>query len=424
MPEEITPDRIVSLEIENVKKIKSMLIKPDGSIFIVGGRNGQGKSTAIDCILMVLKGKGAVPGEPIRKGQPKGETVMTTERFVAKRTFTKKDSYLTVRFNDGSTPTGGAQEFLNALFGSSIDPEEFMHLRPSDQMVQAAEALGIDLYGMQDRRKNAKDGRRDVNRDIKKLKAQTDGLPALKKGMAYVDIADVMGQITAIGHRNAERQELIDMHQDEIAEVEGLDAEIQALEEALEESRSQRERLVKSCDKAAVAAKKAGEMEDDNALRAEIESAQEKNQVYEQAQRRKGLENQLAGLEKQVRTYETELSTIDEEQAAAIAATDFPMEGLTIGEDSIRYNDLPFDQCSTSEQIIIGTAIALEANPEFPVVLIKRGNALDMDSKDSVIDMTSAKGGQVFMEVVTTKASEADIIIEDGAILEQDYEAP
>ena len=49
--------KIISLAIENVKKIVAILLNPDGSVFVIGGKNAQGKSAVLDAIEYALRGK-------------------------------------------------------------------------------------------------------------------------------------------------------------------------------------------------------------------------------------------------------------------------------------------------------------------------------------------------------------------------------
>ena len=51
--------KINSLEIENVKRIKAVKIKPEKSgLTVIGGKNNQGKTSVLDSIAWALGGNG------------------------------------------------------------------------------------------------------------------------------------------------------------------------------------------------------------------------------------------------------------------------------------------------------------------------------------------------------------------------------
>ena len=77
--------KIVSLKAENVKKLKVVEIKPDGSIVLVTGANGSGKSSVLDSIYWGARRHegNPVPADPhrnasghdqARPGRSRGDT--------------------------------------------------------------------------------------------------------------------------------------------------------------------------------------------------------------------------------------------------------------------------------------------------------------------------------------------------------------
>ena len=76
--------RITSLKVDNFKRIQTAEITPDGDIIEIHGKNGSGKSSALDAIWSVLRGK-AVPGMPINKNakQAKIEIISQLENRVS-----------------------------------------------------------------------------------------------------------------------------------------------------------------------------------------------------------------------------------------------------------------------------------------------------------------------------------------------------
>lgn len=61
--------KINALEIENVKRVKAVSLKPaESGLTIIGGRNGQGKTSVLDAIAWALGGDKHRPSEAARDG--------------------------------------------------------------------------------------------------------------------------------------------------------------------------------------------------------------------------------------------------------------------------------------------------------------------------------------------------------------------
>jgi len=63
--------KIISLQAENVKRIKAVEIRPDPEkgLVVISGKNGAGKSSILDSIAYALGGQKLIPDRPIREGQ-------------------------------------------------------------------------------------------------------------------------------------------------------------------------------------------------------------------------------------------------------------------------------------------------------------------------------------------------------------------
>ena len=103
---------ILELRATNVKGIKAIRIKPDGSMVKITGVNGSGKSSSLDCVEMGLSGKTAIPSRPIRVGEDHAETILVLGKkdaagndvpeLVVKRHWTADDrTYLSVETPEG-----------------------------------------------------------------------------------------------------------------------------------------------------------------------------------------------------------------------------------------------------------------------------------------------------------------------------------
>lgn len=61
--------KINRFELENVKKIKAVTLSPsENGLTVIGGKNGQGKTSVLDAIAWALGGARFAPDEPMREG--------------------------------------------------------------------------------------------------------------------------------------------------------------------------------------------------------------------------------------------------------------------------------------------------------------------------------------------------------------------
>ena len=61
--------KINSLEVENVKRVKAVALEPaESGLTVIGGRNGQGKTSVLDAIAWALGGDRKRPSEAKRAG--------------------------------------------------------------------------------------------------------------------------------------------------------------------------------------------------------------------------------------------------------------------------------------------------------------------------------------------------------------------
>ena len=79
--------KIVELHAENVKRLRVVDITPKSNVVIVGGKNGAGKSTVLDCIRMAFSGAKGVDAVPVRTGQTAAKIIVNTGELKIERRF-------------------------------------------------------------------------------------------------------------------------------------------------------------------------------------------------------------------------------------------------------------------------------------------------------------------------------------------------
>lgn len=410
--------KVVRLVAENIKRLIAVDIQPDGAVVQITGKNGAGKSSVLDSIWYALGGERNIPGEPVRKGEKKARVTLDLGDLIVERRWTEGGTSLVVTNKEGlrySSP----QKVLDTLCGRlTFDPLEFARQRPAEQAQTLARLVGLNLADLEEERAKVYMDRRDVNRDLKRLEAECSTLPAEEPELT--DVAAAKRDLDA--EREKERR-------------------YQSTAMALSNARltvSKQEEQVKTCDAAVVEAK-AKLVESERALTAakarlrELEDQPSESfdvdfamADYERAQRLEAARTAWESAEKQrarLKEMQAEsealtkrLDAIDATEKERIAACTFPLPGLAIADGVVRFGDVPFDQCSSAEQLRVSTAIAMQMNPKLRVLRIADGSLLDSDSMQMLKDLATEQDYQVWIETVDSDDATA-VVIADGYIV-------
>lgn len=200
MSTELLPivSHIVSLESQNVKRLKAVRIEPKGNaLVIIGGANEAGKSSVLDSIAMVLGGRAEMPEVPVRKGQKRAQIICDLGSIIVKRTLTKEGGgTLTIEGADGHKFTS-PQTLLEQLTGKiAFDPISFMRLKPDAQKEALRQLLKFDFSEIDKQHAALYEERTAVNRDVTRLTGSHASLPRFEDvPTAEVSSAGVLNEI-------------------------------------------------------------------------------------------------------------------------------------------------------------------------------------------------------------------------------------
>ncbi len=413
--------KIIALSASNVKRLKAVEIKPDGSVVIVGGKNGAGKSSVLDSIAYALGGTKLCPGEPIRRGEKSASVTVDLGEYVVERSFTAKGSRLTVKNADGFKAQS-PQTLLDGIVGPlSFDPLAFAQMHANDQAETLRVLVGLDFSELDHQRKAAYDQRTDLNRDVKQLEAQIDGLPEVDAPAEPVSVTDLMAELEAAQKHNSEgiilrntlanTSVLVRTAEEEleriIAEIKCLEKKRASWHEVRTERIDERNKLREQEDKF--------ESADEQPIRDKIAAAEGENEACRQMQARKGLMESRDDAVEAADEQSEAIIKVDVQKLRDLEAADFPVDGLSLGDDGVLFNGLPFDQASSAERLRVSVAMGLSMNPKLKVVLIRDGSLLDDDNLRLIGEMADAADAQVWIERVG-EGDECAVIIEDGAV--------
>lgn len=467
--------KIISLRAENFKKLQAIEITPDGNFVQITGKNGQGKSSTLDAIWVALAGIGVAPKKPIRKGAEAAKIRLDLGEIKVTRHFKQVEggaftTSLNVESADGARYPS-PQKMLDSLIGAlSFDPIAFIGMEPKDQFnycrrfVPDVDFDALTRADMADRSRRTEIGR-----------LQTQEESAAVTIIVPVDTPEIEDDVTALtqelaeaGKKNLAEQErknrydaavekvaafrsstvgrLAQIDKDRAERQSRYDRQIVDIEVQIRDLRLKADRLRDECaatnkDAAAELTQDATDFSneadviqaridaskpfdkpiDTTELAIQIEAARKTNlnvakliQRNKHASTAKALKQQYDALTAQIAKRETD-------KRAAIAAAQFPVEGLTFGDGTVLLNGFPLDQASDAEKLRVSVALGMAANPKLQVVFIRNGSLLDEDGLRLVAEMAEARDCQVWIEKVASDGK-VGIVLENGLIKAVDAE--
>lgn len=414
--------KIVQLKAENVKRIKAVEINPKGDLVVIGGKNGQGKTSILDSIMYVIGGGSTLPAEPLRKGQKNGKIVAKlSDGMIVTRTFTRKGEHVETTALEVRGPAGenvsSPQALLDKLCSRiAFDPLSFSRLKAKEQANALRELVGLDFTTLDAERQRVFDERTLINRQHKAAEQQLQAMPfhpEAIKAVSVAELADKLGRAEARNKANAGDRQTVANHEQRVTTLQG------DLERAREEVKRLESKLADEMATLVEMREAAAALKDTDtaALREQLKQAEEINRKAIQNEARKSKEQEEENLRRKAEALTERISAIDDEKAEAMKAAKFPVPGLAFDSAGVTLNGLPFDQASAAEQLKVSIAIGFALNPNMPIALIRDGSLLDSDSLAMAAAITAEHKGQLWIERVGA-GDEVTVLIEDGQVIE------
>lgn len=405
------PLKVVELRVDNVKRIQALDVRPDGAPVVrVEGRNGAGKSSAIDAIAYALGGKSLLPDRPVREGEEEARVVVDLGELVVERRWTGGGArtYLEVRARDGAK-YGSPQAILDGLCSRvAFDPLAFVREEPRKQAETLRRLAGLDLSAIEAEHRKAYDTRTEANREVKRLEAQLaaqsedPGAPIQEVNVAAVleeqrlawkkidENRQVRTQVTRFTLRvNELEREAERLH----AQAAEIARQLEGLERDLVSERGK-------CDGAHRAS--AALVDPDlGAIEVRLRSAGDENRRAQRARAREELVRQLATAAKKADQLSSDVSAAEEKKRIIIASARWPVAELGIDGDTVTWRGLPLAQASSAEQLRVSVAIGFALHPRAKVLLVREGSLLDAESMRLLGESARESDGQVWVERVS-----------------------
>jgi hypothetical protein len=361
------------------------------------------------------------------------ESIIETDDLIIRRVFMPdRSSKVTVTNKEGAK-FAKPQDLLDKLLSSlSFDPLEFSRMKPKDKEETLRTFLGIDTRRLDAEREIAYQDRTAVNREVKSLEAQIDGM-VYHEGLPVEELsaAEIQESLQEAKKHNATVGAVVDAFYDAKDALDALsedevkaDAEVLRLTELLRAEQRKRAAI-----KAAIAESEADvetkrlaalvtKRIDEDEIVSKLVGVSETNRKIADNAAMESRVKELNERRAESDRLSNEIDQVDATKRELLAEAEYPIPELSIApEGGVMLRGFPFEQASSAEQLRASMAICAAMNPNFPVAIIRDGSLLDEDSLRAVEAWAAETGVQVWMERVG-EGQECSVIISEGEVKE------
>lgn len=415
---------VIKLSVDSYRRITAVDIAPT-QVQVVGGRNGQGKTSLLDAICVALFGpKWDATTEPIHEGSDTATIVVGLDDVAGHGPLTVTRTYrvgkagavttkVEVTRPDGST-LSAPQTVLDELIGRlGANPGEFLALTEKQQRAAVLKLveLPFDLDALEAERRSLYDDRTVIGRDVAAAKAlvaaETDPGPGETEPISVADAAKAWADAVAANTTAAAHQGRVERSADALAHsaarVAELETQLAAAQAELAAAGTAHQLLIDERPETVDEQPFADQVRDLEAINQDRAARARYQLLVETADE---LARQQTGLTRKI-------AEIDRRKDEALQSAVMPAPGLTITEAGIDLNGHPFTQASQAERLRVALAIAAAADPTVRVAVIRDASLFDDDSLAAIAEWATANDYQVFLEVV---GDAGGVVIEDGAV--------
>lgn len=401
------PVKITQFEAENVKRIKALTLTPEAAgLTVIGGRNNQGKTSALDAIMWALGGERYRPSHAKRDGsllQPRMK-VKLNNGVVAERTGKNSDLKVT-----DATGKRAGQTLLNSFIEQfALDLPRFLSSTPKEKAQILLGVIGLEeqVTALEQKEQELYNERRTVGQIADQKAKYAKELPEYPAAPAEpVSAYELIQRQQAILAQNGENQRKRERAASLAAERDRLGKELALLEE----------RYKAVCADCETAAKDALDLLDEatDELEASIRDIEATNAKVRTNQDKARAEAEARNYGDRYTLLTEQIEAVRKEKRDLLQGADLPLPGLSVEGGTLTYQGQPWDCMSGSDQLKVSTAIVRALNPECGFVLLDKLEQMDLETLREFGAWMESEGLQGIATRVST-GSECSIIIEDG----------
>jgi len=431
---------LLRFTIKNFRGLAELEAAPNGKSVTLRGRNGSGKTSAIDALWWGLGG--ALEGEVVRNGAAAARVEIELDGYRITRSQTRgKRPTLTVASADGKAKYSSPTALLSGFVGA-LERRAFSSRTAKDRAAVLRQlAPGLDCGDLDAERGRVYEERTGVNRDARTLRAQAEGVvvPPMPEGATReeqeIDVAAIAGRKAEVERQRAANEKQREraragrlQAKQAQADVDALHREIEAMMERHKAAQERADRIADLAQKDEAAAAALVDP-DATAIDADIAAAREHNRRVAAARRmvedraraqaeRERLDKQAAQREEAVFRLTERIQAIDAEKASRLAAASLPIPGIALAGEVVTFDDgragpVELEALNTASRTRLDIAIAAALGHR--LIAVRDASLLDDESRADVAAFAAERGVQLLAEVVSSGESLTAEIVEGAA---------
>lgn len=403
------PVKINTLEVENVKRVKAVTLTPqENGLTILGGNNGQGKTSVLDAICWAVGGNKFKPSNAARDGAYTDPHIrLTLSNGLVVERAGKNAALKVIDPNGNKSGQALLDSFISEL---ALNLPKFLNATDKEKADTLLRIIGVGdkLSQMENEEQRLYNQRRAVGQIADQKKKFAAELPSWQ-GVPNqpVTASELIQRQQDILRKNAENQRLR-------AERDRCEDALLQAQRTLEEAKHA---LAKAQHDVAQARKSAENLQDESTAELEqsIADIDTTNAKVRDNIAKAQAEQEAADLSDQYEDLSAQIEGIRLARRALLDSADLPLPGLTVEGGKLLYNGKAWDCMSGAEQLTVATAIVRRLNPDCGFVLLDKLEQMDVETLHDFGQWLEAQGLQAIATRVST-GNECSVIIEDGYI--------
>ena len=412
--------KVISLSCKNHGAIEAMELELNNGNYVVSGKSGTGKTTAISLLwdLIVLNSN-------IKEGQRKEVLEAYLEdgkggSLTCKRENTKSGSKISICDEEGEVvPPVVARKLLSDISKNPLALFEKTGNERFDYLLKCSNVDFKEYVEKKKKRKEFVDNRLAQKHIADNVKSKLGEEP---EKVEHIDIVVKQESLKKAHKHNYDFNNSTSAKETFLSGVESLENKKTSLIERIEEIKKDIEGIDVSIKDGKESIKRADDWLNDNpeieteALQEEINTAVATNEKYTKHEEWKKRNTDLMLEESRYEEAQEDVKDVDSEIKSMLDGLSFALDGVTAEGDKIMYKGFEYDKLGTSDQILISAALTAQQivtqKNSIHAIRIDRGESMDPETEKEVIKTCNKIGVQVFISLVDRSSKDEKFNVE------------